>query len=45
MAGSKWSKQKEEHLKSKIESWQPRRKTLEVERIFHESAQKPSKNY
>ena len=34
MAESKWSKRKEKNLKSKINSWQPRRKLSEVEGTF-----------
>ena len=34
---SKSSEQKEEHLKSKTKSCQPRKKTTEVERIFQRS--------
>ena len=39
MADSKGSEQKEEHLQSKTENFQPRRKTSQVERTFQESAQ------
>ena len=44
MANSKRSEQKEEYLKSKIKSCQPKRKTLQVESMFQESTRKPSKN-
>ena len=39
---SKRREQKEEHLKSKAKSYQPRRKTSEVERTLQEYGWKPS---
>ena len=41
-ADNKWKEWKEEHLKSKNKSCQPKRKTSPVERAFLESARKPS---
>ena len=38
MAESKWSEQKEEHLKNKTKSCQPIKKDTKVERTFQESA-------
>ena len=45
MTDSKLSDQKEKHTDSKTKSWQPKRKTSEMERIFQESTRKHFKNH
>ena len=45
MADCKGSELKEEHIKGKTKSCQPRRKTSEVERTFQEYTHKDSGNY